>query len=414
MRTALVLVTCFAAAAGGAEWTRFREPNGSGIGQAENLPVKWTEQDYNWRVELPGVGHSSPVLWGERIFVTAGDPKTAKRFVLCLKTSDGSALWQREYPSKPHSMNDANSYASATPALDEERVYVCWTTPEEVTLLALTHDGKDVWRRNLGHYEGDHGSGTSPIVFEDLVILGDHQGSSDGHSKCSFLAVDRKTGQTAWELERHGDAVDWRAAYATPLVYQPEGAPPQIVFCDNWSHGLTSVDPKTGKVLWQARDALPDRCVGSPILAAGLIVAACGTETPGQLTAVRPPTQGAEAKIAWTCTKFPPYVPTPVAKDGLLFLWNDGGCVSCLRAATGEQVWRQRVGSDFIGSPVRVGERLYCISRPGDVFVVAAGEKFELLGRNALGERSHATPAVAGGILYLRTFSHLISIGGKK
>jgi outer membrane protein assembly factor BamB len=226
--------------------------------------------------------------------------------------------------------------------------------------------------------------------------------------------VDRKSGQTAWLVERQGEAVDYRASYSTPFVYQPEGGMPQIVFCDNWSRGLTSLDPKTGQVLWQAKGALPERPVSSPILAAGLIVASCTTLGPAQVTAVRPPTQGAEAKVAWTCTKFPPQVPTPVAKDDLVFLWNDGGSVACLRAATGEEVWRQRVGSDFLGSPVRVGGRIYCISRPGDVFVIAAGDKFELLGRNPLGEQSHATPAVAGGVLYLRTFSHLISIGGKK
>jgi len=425
--TILALALSLGSQAACAEWTRFRGPNGSGVGQAEKLPAKWTEKDYNWRVALPGVGHSSPVLWGDRIFLTSGDRKTAKRFVLCLKTSDGSTLWQREFESKRHDMNEANSYGTSTPAVDEERVYLYWTTPDEITLLALTHEGKDVWRRNLGHYEGEHGSGTSPIVFEELVILNNNQAS-----KCSLLAVDRKTGKTAWEIERHGDDVDWRGAYSTPMVYQPEGGPPQILFSDNWSRGITAVDPKTGKVAWQARGALSERSVGSPILASGLIVATCGSDVPAQVTAVRPPSRveaassrsdtkrqdaastGAEAKVAWTYAKSPPYVPTPVAKDDLVFLWNDGGCVTCLRAATGEKVWRERVGSDFLGSPVRVGDRLYCMSRQGDCFVVAASDKFELLGRNPLGEPTHATPAVAGGVLYLRTFSHLISIGGKK
>jgi outer membrane protein assembly factor BamB len=392
-----------------AEWTRFRGPNGSGVGQAGDLPAQWTEKDYNWRVTLPGVGHSSPVVWGDRIFLTSGDRKSAKRFVLCLKASDGSGIWQRDFESKRHSINEANSFASSTPAVDAERVYLYWTTPDEITLLALTHDGKDVWRRDLGRYESEHGGGTSPIIFEELVVLNNGQ-----TGKCSLLAVDRKTGKTAWEIERHGEDVDGRPAYSVPLVYQPDGGTPQILFSDNWARGITSVDPKTGQVLWQARGVLSERCVSSPILVGGLIVASCGSDVPAQVTAVRPPANGAGAKAAWTCDKSPPYVPTPVAKDDLLFLWNDSGTVTCLRAATGEKVWREKVGSEFLGSPVRVGDRLYCMSRQGDCFVVAAGEEFELLGRNPLGEGTHATPAVAGGVLYLRTFSHLISLGGKK
>jgi outer membrane protein assembly factor BamB len=406
---AWVLAGPLAVQAVGAEWTRFRGPNGSGAAQAENLPVRWTEKDYNWRVTLPGVGHSSPVLWGDRIFLTSGDRKSAKRSVLCLKASDGSTLWQRDFESKRHPINEANSFASSTPAVDAERVYLYWTTPDEITLLALTHDGKDVWRRDLGRYECEHGGGTSPIVFEELVVLNNGQ-----TGKCSLLAVDRKTGKTAWDVERHGSDIDERAAYSVPMVYQPDVGPPQILFSDNWSRGITSVDPQSGKVLWQARGVLSERCVGSPVVACGLVVAASGSDVPAQVTAVRPPAKGEEARVAWTYAKSPPYVPTPVAKDDLLFLWNDSGTVTCLRAATGEKAWRERIGSDFLGSPVRVGDRLYCMSRQGDCFVVAAGEKFELLGRNPLGEGSHATPAVAGGVLYLRTFSHLISLGGKK
>ncbi len=389
-------------------WTRFRGPNGAGIAEAANLPVQWAEKDYNWRVTLPGIGHSSPVIWGDKIFLTSGDPKTAKRCVLCLKTSDGSVLWQREFDSKKHEMHESNSYGTSTPAVDAERVYAYWTTPEEVTLLALTHDGKDAWRRGFGPFVGEHGSGTSPIVFEDMVIL-----CNDTEANSSLLALNRKSGETAWEIKRPKSEVENRASYSTPIVYQPEGGSPQIVFTSR-AWGMTSVDPKAGKVAWECRDAFPGRCVGSPILAGGLIIAACGTDAPAQLTAVRPPAKGAPAKVAWTLTESPPYVPTPIAKDDLLFLWGDAGRLLCLRAATGERVWKERLDAEFLGSPVRVGDRLYCISKKGEVFVIGAGDKYALLGHNPLGEASYATPAVAGGILYLRTFSHLISIGGKK
>ena len=404
----LALALAAAAPAPPDEWTRFRGPNGSGVGHAENLPVTWTEKDYNWRIALPGVGHSSPVLWGGRIFLTSGDPKTARRFVLCLRAADGATLWQRDYESKKQEMNPANSYGTSTPAVDGERVYAYWTTPDEITLLALTHDGKDAWRRHLGPYAAEHGSGTSPIVFDNFVILANDQ---DGRS--TLVALDRKTGKTAWEIERKDSGVEYRASYSTPMVHQPEGGAPQILFTSK-AQGITAVDPAAGKVVWELREAFPGRCVSSPILAAGLIIASFGSGEEGQqVTAVRPPSKDQPAKIAWTFDKSPPFAPTAIAKDDLVFLWGDGGCVTCLRAATGEQVWRQRVGSNFLGSPIRVGGRLYCMSQQGAVFVVAASDKFELLARNPLGEPSHATPAVAGGVLYLRTFSHLISIGGR-
>ncbi|MBM4038010.1 MAG: hypothetical protein FJ290_05800 [Planctomycetes bacterium] len=410
MQTGICLFLALAAAAetrAAEGWTRFRGPNGSGIAEAADLPVQWAEKDYKWRVKLPGVGHSSPVIWGDKLFLTSGDPKTARRFVLCLKTSDGSTLWQREYESKKHEMNESNSYGTSTPAVDGERVYAYWTTPDEVTLLALTHDGKDSWRRGFGPFASEHGGGTSPIVFEDLVIV-----SHDTESKSSLFALNRTTGETVWEIKRPKTDVENRASYSTPMVYQPEGGSPQVIFTSR-AWGLTAVDPKAGKVAWELRDAFPARCVGSPILAGGLLIAACGTTEPQQVTAVRPPSTNAQAKIAYTVTKYAPYVPTPIAKDDLVFLWGDSGRLACIRAATGEQVWKQRLEEEFYGSPVRVGDRLYCISKKGEVFAIAAGDKYALLGRNPLGEASFATPAVAGRVMYLRTFSHLISIGGK-
>src|SRR5262249_54759533 len=135
-----------AASASGQEWTRFRGPNGSGVNQATTVPVRWTEKDYNWKVELPGVGHSSPVLWGERIFVTSAEEKTGTRHVLCLHAADGRTLWSREFAGERHGKHADNSFASATPAVDERRLYVAWATPREFLVLAFDHAGKEVWR----------------------------------------------------------------------------------------------------------------------------------------------------------------------------------------------------------------------------------------------------------------------------
>jgi len=393
--------------AGSGEWTRFRGPNGGGISKATSIPVKWTEKDYNWKVKLPGGGHSSPVVWDNRVFVTCADRKTAQRMILCLKAADGSVVWRRDYESKPFKQNPSNSYAASTPAAGPAGLYLCWASPEAVIVLALGHDGKELWRRDLGPFVSQHGPCMSPILFEDMVVLANNQ-----KGKSFLIALDCRTGKTRWQLERRSV----KAAYSTPCVYRSQDGPPELIFTST-SHGVTSVDPKTGEVNWEFGSAFPLRVVGSPAIASGLIVGTCGVGGSGKrLVAVRPGSKkrGVEPQLAYEIKKSVPYVPTPLAKGDLLFLLTENGVAMCLRGSTGEQVWQGRLKARFYGSFVWVAGRLYAISRKGEVLVIAASEKFELLARNPLGERSQATPALAGGVMYLRTYSHLISIGGKE
>lgn len=407
------------------EWTRFRGPNGTGISSATTVPVTWSEEDYNWKVELPGTGHSSPVVWGNRIFLGCGDRETAGRTVLCLDTADGRTLWRRDYPSKTYRQHRSNSYATATPAVDARGVVVTWSTPEEVVLLALDLDGGDAWRRDLGPFVGPHGSGTSPILLEDLVVLANDQedpellarligrrGPTGPPGKSFLVAVDRQTGKTRWQVPRRSTL----APYSTPCVYRPEGGRAELIFTST-SHGVTAVDPANGKVNWEIGDVFRDRCVGSPVWASGLVMAGFGYGSRGtRYVAVRPGSrpEGREPTLAYDLTRSVPLVPTPLVKDGRLFLWADDGVVTCLKVATGEVIWRERVGGAFFGSPVCVNDRLYCIAKNGDVVVLAASEKYEVLARVPLGEPSYATPAVSGGVMYLRTRSHLFSLGGKR
>lgn len=408
------------AGAGQGQWARFRGPNGSGISNATTVPAKWTDKDYNWKVTLPGVGHSSPVLWGRKIFLTSADKRTAKRIILCLAAADGRTLWRKDYPSKAHKMHRDNNYASSAPAVDAERVYVTWTTPKEVTLVALDHAGSEVWRRDLGPFVGLHGSATSPIIVGDLVVLANDQEAlklfgclPKGEPGKSFLiAVDRKTGKTRWQVPRRTAL----AAYSTPCVHQPDDGPPELIFSST-AHGITAVDPTTGKVDWEVPKVFLDRCVGSPVCAGGLVIASYGFGSRGtRLVAVRPGSKkdNVPPKIVWDMKKKVPLVPTSLAIGGRLFCWSDDGTITCLAVATGKQIWQQRLDGRFYGSPVCVNGRLYCISKTGDVFVVAASDKFELLARVPLGEPSYATPAICDGTMYLRTRSTLFSLGGKK
>jgi len=423
----LLGLSCWASLASGApgEWSRFRGPNGSGLSEATTIPITWSADDYNWHVELPGIGHSSPVICGQRLFVTCGDPDTAERKIICLNTADGSTLWQRTFASQAFAQHHDNSYATATPAADGQGVVVVWPSSQQITLLALAPDGSDMWRRELGPLVGPHGAGASPVIVNDLVVLANEQEdykvlarvmgqeNPDGAAGESFLiAVDRLTGETRWKLPRTSTL----APFSTPCVLTTSDGRQELIFSST-SHGITAVDATSGQVTWQVPDVFTDRCVSSPIVAAGLVFASYGHGSTGNLLlAVRPGARqpAAEPTTVYEVTRNVPLVPTPLVANDRLYLWGDNGVVSCLDAPTGRLIWRVRVAGDFFGSPVHVAGRLYCIAKNGDVVVLAASDTFQELARVPLGEPSFSTPAVADGTMYLRTKSHLYSLGGKK
>jgi outer membrane protein assembly factor BamB len=320
-------------------------------------------------------------------------------------------LWTRDFRSKPHHFeNKLSSYACATPAVDAERVYAAWSTTDETTLLALDHDGQDVWRLNLGSWIGMHGFGVSPMLYEDMVILSNSQqgerlkeGQQPG---ASFVAAfDRRSGQERWRTPRTSKTV----CYATPCIFQPPGGGPAELLCCNTGDGVFSLDPRTGRENWSIV-VFDKRIVSSPVAASGLVFSSTGSGGGGSyVAAVRP---GKKPEVAYTIKRQAPYVPTAVALGDLVFLWSDRGVVTCLDGPSGEIHWQERVSGDCFGSPIVVGDKLYCIDASGVVHVLAADKQFRQLGRNPLGEPSRATPAVAGGRMYLRTFSQLFCIGG--
>lgn len=385
------------------QWTRFRGPNGAGLADAARIPISFTEKDYLWNVQLPGTGHSSPVIWGDRVFVTCCSRETAARTIVCLNAADGAVKWKKEFASQTYRQHVDNSYAASSPAVDGSNVYVIWTTPDEYTLLAMNHAGNEIWRTSLGRYTSQHGSGTSPIVFQDMVIVtNDQEGPGS-----SVVAVDCTTGQVRWKTTRKTGSM----AASTPCIYQGAGEGPQLILTSRME-GVTGLDPRNGQLLWQVADVFGFRVIASPVVAGGLVIGNCGEGPNGKgLVAVRPPAAGKKAEVAWRMVNQSPYVPTPLCKGELLFTLSDTGTVSCLRAATGQVVWQERIGGAYYSSPVCLGDRLYCVSKKGALVVVSATEKYQLLGRSQLPELCYATPAVSEGRMYIRTLSRLICIG---
>jgi len=416
VRPALLVLLAFglfAVRSSAQEWTRFRGPNGQGQSDATTIPAEWTDKDYNWKIKLTGKGHSSPVVWGDKIFLLSGDPSNGTHYVICLSTKDGHPLWTREYKSSTHHIHQMNSFASSTPALDKDHVYVSWATPEEITLMALTHDGKDAWSKQLGPFESAHGWGTSPIVYQDMVILTDDQ---DGQQNFLF-ALNTKDGSDKWRIPRTRAKDRQNCSYAAPIVYEPKGGAPQLIV-DSWGHGMTAIDLKNGKTIWEAKQIFPNRPVACPVIAGGKIWGNCGEGSGNNYVfAVKPGSaSGQEPSLELKLDKsVAPYVPCMIAAGKLIYLWTDAGLLSCYNAETAKPVYtRERIGAKFHSSPIRVGDKLYCISQDGDVFVVATGEQYKLISKVALGEGSRATPAVSDGVMYLRTESQLFSLGGKK
>jgi outer membrane protein assembly factor BamB len=390
------------------EWTRFRGPNGSGHGVGVDVPLQWSEKDFAWKIELPGKGNSSPVLWGDKIFVTSGESKTGKRLVLCVNASDGKVLWKRDFAAGSYKMHQRNTVATSTPTVDEDRLYLTWATPENYTVQALDHQGKELWEISLGPYKSQHGFGSSPIVFEDLLILPNEQ---DGGG--SLVALDKKTGKQAWSIPRQSG----NATYATPCIYQPKGKPAEIIFT-NWKHGITAVNPHTGKVTWEISCFEPtknERSIASPVLANDLILGTCGFVTAQKhFVAVRP-LQGNKVQEVWRFEKAVSYLPTPLVKGDHIYLCSEKGVISCLEVSSGKIVWQDRLEGQFSASPVCLEDRIYCVANTGEVSVLAANPtKFQVLNQAFLGENTQSTPAIGAGRILFRTESQLMALGALK
>ena len=390
----------------GARWPRFRGPDGAGQSEDSSIPPVWREGDYLWRVTLPGVGQSSPVVWEDLVFVTSSEQSTGTRIVRAIRGSSGEVFWETRFESPSFDRGRSISYDTASPAADKDRVYLTYGSPEGYQVVALDQSsGKELWRHRLGSYKAQHGSGASPIRFQDLLIV-----PNDQSGPSSLVALDCESGRVRWKVERRSV----KTAYSTPIIYRTESGGPELIVAST-AHGVSSFDPANGALNWELADLFGTiRVVGSPVVAGGLIFTQCGSGGGGKgMFAVRPPnatTGGPE--VAYELKGSLPYVPTPVAHGKLLFLLTDNGVVSCIDSSTGERVWRERVGGNYFASPVRVADRIYCVSREGVVVVLAAGPEYRLLGRVELGESSHSTPAVSGGVMYLRTFSHLMAISG--
>lgn len=390
------------------EWTQFRGPNATGISKATTIPTAYTPEAANWKIELPGVGHSSPVIWGDHLYVTSVEEAEGKRYLHCINTATGKPFWTRTYDYSKYTHHQYNNAAAGTAAVDADGVYFTWTSPDSHLVLALDHQGNERWRQDLGKHQSQHGGASSPVLYQDLVIVRNE--NDQGGPPSSVVALDRKTGKIRWSRPCGSKSV----SYSLPVIYRPRGGDPELILASQ-ADGIVSLNPLSGELNWQAPKIFRQRTVATPALAGDLIFASAGNGAgERQGVAIVPGGKDRAPEVKYQMVRGVPYVPCAIVLGEHMFLWKDDGIVSCLKAATGDVVWSERVGGNYFGSPVCVNGKLYAMSAQGDLVVLEASDQFKLVSRSPLGELSHSTPAVSGGVMYLRTQRHLISLGGKK
>ena len=394
------------------EWPRFRGPNGSGVSLESNIPSQWEAEDYAWSVELEGKGSSSPVVWGDKVFVLSASAKNSLA-LQCFNLETGKENWVRPLKSDAYPIHQQNSFASSTPAVDEERVYLAFAGPKNITMVALDHDGTEVWQRDFGRWVSQHGFGGSPLVYKDLLIFCNSQqadrlaaGKEPGQSR--MMAVNKLTGDEVWQ----SDLTTTRVCYSMPAIYSVEGEPDQLINC-NTGDGFYSLNPESGETNWK-KYPFKKRTVASTLLVNDMVYGSSGSGGGGNsLVAAKIGADGDKPEKAFEINRNANYVPSPVAVGDLLFLFGDRGVVSCVDVNSGKEHWKERLGRGFSGSPVATSTHVYCIDQQGVCHVVAAKAEFEKTASVNLGEPSRATPAIVGDRILLRTESHLMALKGK-
>ncbi len=383
-------------------WPGWRGPRGDGSSSEPDLPVHWNEsENIVWRTPLPGRGHSSPIVWGDRIYTASCDEPAGKRLLLCVDRVSGKLLWQQVVVESPlEEKHPLNSYASGTPASDGQQVYVAFLAGEDMVVAAYDREGRQQWLVRPGTFHSKHGFCSNPVLFEDLVIVnGDHDGDS------YLLALDRASGQTRWKVERPNRT----RSYVTPIIREIDGRT-QLIF--SGSKCVASYDPRQGSLHWIVQGPT-EQFVASPLYHHGLVFLTAGFPE-YHLMAIRPNGQGdvTASHIAWRDTKGAGYVPSPVASGDHFLLVTDGGVASQYRCETGERIWMERLGGHFSGSPIAAGGLVYFTDDAGQTHVVRPGPALEIVAENTLGQACFSSPAASQGSLFFRGEEHLLRIDG--
>jgi outer membrane protein assembly factor BamB len=424
MFAALVVALSFNAVAVAENWPAWRGPRLDGSSLEKGLPLHWSEtENVAWKTPIPGVGHSSPIVYGDRVFVTSCLIKEQARILLCLDRRDGHVLWQREVLRSPlEPIHARNSRASSTPATDGKHVYTSFlrlrpktesdgppiqpsekspTSPDLVPEMVVTcygMDGTKVWEKVPGRFYSRHGYSSSPILYKDLVIV-----NGDQDALAFIVALDRTTGSEVWRINRPNR----ERSYVVPLIVNAGGRTQMVL---SGCRCVTSYDPDNGKPLWHI-DGPTQQFVASLVWGDGAFFLTAGFPTYHNMAI------SADGKVLWheskTSSAKASYVPSPLAVPGHFWMISDEGWLSCFDAKSGKRTFMERLGTHHSASPVLVDGHVYLTDDDGVTHVLKGGGRIEEVAQNALVEKCCTSPAVSQGQLFLRTTGHLYCIGKK-
>jgi outer membrane protein assembly factor BamB len=377
------------------------------------LPARWsaTEQ-VAWKTPIPGESWSSPIVWGDRVFVTTATEGGSSCRVLSLDRKTGSLLWNKEvFQQVPRHKGERNTDATPTAATDGDRVYACFG---DGSFAALNFAGELTWTNRDYPFYSQHGLATSPILHRGLLIMA-RDGSNEGEDKglgwqkpwdqAFIVALDVQTGKERWKARRGPS----RIAHGVPTLWEHDG---KVEIVSEAGDVVQGFDAQTGERLW-SNEVIGEGKVPSTVIGEGLVFTAGGWGGKETIKAFRLGGQGdlKETRLVWEQKKGMPKVPSLLYWKPYLFAITDNGLATCLKAATGEIVWQERLGGNFSASPVLAEGRVYFLGDNGETIVIEAGPEFKVLAKNPLGEKVQASMAIAQGQFFIRTEKNLICIG---
>jgi outer membrane protein assembly factor BamB len=409
-------VLLFAATLASADnWPGWRGPNGDGKSAETNLPTTWSEtKNVKWKIALPEKGHAAPVVWGKRLFLSQPlDAKGHQRALWCLDRADGKRLWEQVVNYEGNEpTHGTNTYCAATPVTDGQRVIVSFGS---AGLYCYDMNGKEQWKYDLGKLYHIWGNASSPILYQNLVILW------AGPGERQFLAaLDKTTGKKIWQHDEPGGksgigSKDWLGSWTTPIIARVRDRDELIL---GVSKKLKGFDPKTGKELWSC-DGLGDLVYTSPAISAdGIVVALSGYGGPALACQAGGNGDVTPSHRLWHHAKGNPQrIGSPVILGDYCYLVSETGLAHCFHVKTGKDLWKERVADDKTWSTLLYADgKFYLTDFNANTFILDASPTFKQLARNSLGkdEQTKSTPAISDGEIFLRTFRHLYCISAKK
>lgn len=405
-RLCLILIfSIYSLVAPAQNWPCWRGPNGDGTCIETNLPVQWDSvTNIVWKSKVPGTGHSSPIIWEDKLFTLTTFPENQEKVLLCYNSEKGNLLWQKTVIKSPlENKHSDNSYTSGTPATDGKLIYVSVLDNQDVVVAAYDFSGNKVWIQRPGKFSSPHGYSCSPALFEDKVII-----NGDSKGDAFIAALSCKDGRIIWKVPHENPA----HSFSTPIFREIAGKK-QMIFCGNKE--IASYNPDNGTRYWYVNGPSEDFC-SSPVYnqKSGLVLVSSAWPQ-RHLLAIKPDGLGdvTNTHVVWQTTKGAYYVPSPVCTDNYLFTTMTNGLVHCIEVATGNILWTENLGKQYSSSVLANG-LVYMPNDEGVITVIKPGTQFNAVAKNSIGEKMNASPAISNGKIYLRGYKHLFCIGLKK